>query len=162
MENFLSLISSPFAGGLFGLLGSSLTQLMGYFKRKQDLSHELALRDADMRMIQAEGEIAHETALIEKDMNAQSLQGSAYEASLRHDMVGLDVHNSLLLIIAEFVRRIYRPFITTGLLMVFGFIYFDSKTSDLMRSEMVMAIITATIMAITWWFADRSFNKTGR
>ena len=160
METLLSWLDTSVTGGLFGFIGSFVNKLLGLKQRKQENEHELVLRNKDIETIDAEARAEQGKARIEMDINAQQLQGKAYEASLKHDAVGLDVFGSTWLIVAEFIRRTYRPFISTVLVVLFGMIFFDDATTDEMRLQMVNAIIQATVMVLTWWFADRSFNKS--
>lgn len=160
METLLSALDTTVTGGIFGLIGSFLTKLMGLAKSKQDLKHELAAQENDRKLMETEARIAQENARLEIERNGQMLRKDAYADSLKHDSVALDVFGSAWLMGAEFIRRTYRPFITTLLIVLFGLIFFGDDTTDAMRLDMVKAIIHTTIMAVTWWFADRSFNKS--
>ena len=52
------IIAAIFGGGGTGILGGFLTAIMGYFTKRADQKHELALMDKEKEMINAEADAA--------------------------------------------------------------------------------------------------------
>lgn len=146
MADILNLGMDAAAGGVFGILGTALGRVAGYFERRQShaqelrrWSHELALHELNMKSRAQESEI-------ELAIAAQAGSWSGLEASIKADAaLGAGsqwVINAL---------RLVRPFLTLLLWVITAGIFL--VTHD---SEIVQAAIFAATAATLWWFGDRA------
>lgn len=146
MAALLNLGLDAAAGGVFGIMGTALGRVAGYFERKQThaqeekrWSHELALHELNMRARQQESEI-------ELAITAQQGSWAGLEASLKADVaIGQGsqwVINTL---------RLVRPALTLLLWIITGWIF--AKTQD---SGVAEAAVFAATAATLWWFGDRA------
>lgn len=148
MADILGLAASAASGGLFGLAGTALGRVAGFFERRQEHSHERArwghesqLLELQMqaRVQETEGEIAlAETAGswrgLEASMQAEAAIGSSYAW-------------------VNAVRGLTRPFLTLLLWLIAGVIWFgaDAAGRDAITETATFAATAATL----WWFGDR-------
>ena len=134
------------AGGVFGIIGTALGRVAGYFERRQTheqelrrWSHELALHDLNMKSRLQESEI-------ELAITAQAGSWTGLEASIKAD-AALGTASKWVINTLRLVRPILTLllwFITAGIFMV---------TQD---SEIVKAAVFAATAATLWWFGDRA------
>ena len=152
MDGLLNLGWDAAAGGVFGLFGTALGRVAGYFERKQSdrqqergWAHELALHELNMRARQQESEI-------ELAITAQQGSWAGLEASLKADAaLGTGsqwVINTL---------RLVRPVLTLLLWLITGWIF--AVTRDTGVSE---AAVFAATAATLWWFGDRAPKPNAR
>ncbi|GHA90498.1 hypothetical protein GCM10009069_11790 [Algimonas arctica] len=140
------------ASGLFGLIGTGLGRIAGFFERKQTFnqeqarwSHELKLHELTMQANAQETEA--ELALI-----AQSGSWKGLEASiLAEAAIGEGsrwVVNTL---------RLVRPVLTLLLWLITAFIF--AQTGD---GSVIDAAVFAATAATLWWFGDRAPKPPAR
>jgi len=134
------------AGGLFGLVGTALGRLAGFFERKQSFnqeqarwSHELKLHELTMQSNAQETEA--ELALV-----AQAGSWKGLEASILADSA---IGEGSLWVVN--ILRLVRPVLTLLLWMITAFIF--SKTGD---ASVIDAAVFAATAATLWWFGDRA------
>ena len=134
------------AGGLFGLVGTALGRVAGFFERKQSFnqeqarwSHELKLHELTMQSNAQETEA--ELALV-----AQAGSWKGLEASILADAA---IGEGSLWVVN--ILRLVRPILTLLLWMITAFIF--SKTGD---ASVIDAAVFAATAATLWWFGDRA------
>ncbi len=160
------MLESLLSGGVLGVIGSLGSNILGYFKAKQDHKQSIELRKLDivaagkehgyaMAQIKAEAEFKSEQLRIEADRDLSIAEHSVLEASYKSD-TAYD-GDSALIIIAEFLRRITRPLLTFILVFLTSAIYFTSP--DDQQSLIARAIVAMTATVVSWWFADRQIAK---
>lgn len=179
------LLSAATGGGLFGVLGGLIQKgLDAYHQKKQaelNLSiliennkHELALRDKDLVMLEAEAKngLALAGLNAERDVNIAShnaLAGS-YESDKATYATGEDAKNSRLFIRVDYVRGMTRPVLTAYMALLFtlvtGYITWQvfHYVPELLKQpqflvaaflQLMEATIFMTTTVILWWFAAR-------
>ena len=134
------------AGGVFGLIGTALGRVAGFFERRQQFaqeqarwSHELSLHELNMRARAQETE--QELALAAQAGSWAGLEASILaEASIGE--ASRWVVNTL---------RLVRPVLTLMLWLITGWIF--SRTQD---GSVVDACVFAATAATLWWFGDRA------
>lgn len=162
IDSILGLIGSPILGAVGGVMGNLLTTLLAFFKSKQDHKQAIEMKKLEIEAAREAYESAERIKAADSELTSKQLLSGEYTATLTHDTAELSTDGSRLLVLAEFVRRTYRAFITTCLLGSAVSFFFSEFADAAMRAAMVNATIGATIMAVTWWFADRSLaGKTG-
>lgn len=160
------MIDSLLSGGLLGVVGSIGSNILGYFKAKQEHKQNIEARKLDivaatkehgyaMEQIKAEAQYRTEQLSIEAERDLSAAEYSALDASYKSDVV-YEGDNTLLLI-AEFMRRITRPLLTFFLVFLTTAIYFNSP--DDQQSLIARSVIAMTATVISWWFADRQIAK---
>lgn len=146
MAGLSALTVDAAAGGLFGLIGTAIGRVAGYFERAQTFAqeqarwiHEVQLHELNMRAKAQETEA--EMALI-----AQAGSWAGLEASLKADaaigQASLWVINCL---------RLVRPVLTFLLWVITAWIFMRSQ-----NAEIVDAAVFAATAATLWWFGDRA------
>ncbi|MGB3456968.1 MAG: hypothetical protein WBG08_07680 [Litorimonas sp.] len=138
------------AGGLFGLIGTALGRVAGFFERRLIFeqerarwAHELQLHDLNQRARAQESEF--ELALAAQRGSWRGLEASILaEASLGE--ASRWVFNLL---------RLVRPVLTITLWLMTAYIF--ARTQD---SGVVDATVFAATAATLWWFGDRAPRRT--
>ncbi|MEO0467551.1 MAG: hypothetical protein AAF216_13495 [Pseudomonadota bacterium] len=148
MDDVIGLTASAAGGGLFGLFGTALGRVAGFFERRQQQAHEQA-------------KWQHETVLLELQMKADRQETEA-ELALAHTQgswAGLEASMAADAAVApsykwvDAVRGLTRPALTL-LLWLIAVVIFVS-TSDAGRAAITETATFAATAATLWWFGDR-------
>ena len=151
MASLINLGMDAAAGGVFGIIGTALGRVAGYFERRQTheqemrrWSHELALHELNMKSRLQESEI-------ELAIAAQAGSWAGLETSIKADAAlgkaSLWVINTL---------RLVRPVLTLLLWVITAGIFIVTQDS-----EIVKAAVFAATAATLWWFGDRAPKPAG-
>lgn len=149
MAELIGIAASAAGGGVFGVLGTALGRLAGYFERRQTIAHE-------------EKRWQHEVQLLEMQRLADAAETEA-ELSLEHAAgrwAGLEASlNADAAILGSFawvdaVRGLTRPTLTLLLWGITTVIWFSAAPTD--RSALTETASFAATAATLWWFGDRS------
>lgn len=155
-------VGSAATGGIFGLIGSGISQVVKYFRTKQEQRFE-------------KDRWAHEVELRRLDMEAASQAGSwqGLSESVRADAVVSDTYQWV-----NAIKSLYRPALTTALVIISYQIFRDilnglagkdavlvsiftgTELKEIIR-YIVYSLIFATSTAIVWWFSERAFSPPG-
>ncbi len=146
MDAILGLGLDAAAGGVFGLVGTALGRIAGFFERKQSFKqeqarwgHELELHKLQMQARSQETEM--ELALAAQQGSWRGLQASI-DAEAKIGQASLWVINLL---------RLVRPVLTLLLWLITGWIF-----SVTQNGSIVEAAVFAATAATLWWFGDRA------
>ena len=150
--DIISLGASSISGGAFGIAGTVLGRIAGYFERKQTLAHEqkkwaheVVLHDLNMKARQLETEL-------ETELANQAGSWAGLEASIKAESaIGQGSHGVIDLL------RLVRPALTLLLWLIVAAIFIITQDSDIVK-----AAVFAATAATLWWFGDRAPkpNKT--
>lgn len=176
---WLSLIggtaASAASGGIFGFIGSAVGGVFKYFQRKQEQKfeekkwqHELALIDKEHERNREEDE--HELSII-----SQEGAWSGLTTSIEADAKGGDTYKWV-----NAVKALYRPLLTTGLVVIAYLIFQDlvAMLSEAQDAAVLTKVFTpeqarqllvynvnslvfSASTAVVWWFGDRAFAPPG-
>lgn len=146
MADIIGLGADAVAGGIFGIIGTALGRVAGFFERRQShaqererWSHELALHEMQIKARAAETEM-------ELAIAAQAGSWKGLEASLKAESaIGKGsqwVVNTL---------RLVRPLLTLLLWLITAYIF--AVTQETAITE---AAVFAAVAATLWWFGDRA------
>lgn len=134
------------AGGLFGLAGTAMGRVAGFFERRQNFrqeqarwGHELSLHQLNMQSRAQETEA--ELALIAQSGSWQGLQAS-FKANAALGESSRWVVDTL---------RLVRPVLTLLLWLITGLIFLQTQ-----NGAVVDAAVFAATAATLWWFGDRA------
>lgn len=146
MADLLNLGLNAASGGIFGIAGTILGRVAGYFEQKQYMKHEIArwgheykLHELNMRARAQETEL--ELDILQEQGSWQGLAASI-EADGKNGSASQWVINIL---------RLVRPCLTFLLWLITGWIYYLEPSAG-----MTEAVTFAATAATLWWFGDRA------
>ncbi len=146
MANIGTLALDAAAGGLFGIIGTALGRVAGFFERRQAQEHERALWAHELALHELQMQARAQETEQEIALAAQAGSWAGLEASIKADAAvgkaSLWVINTL---------RLVRPTLTLLLWLITGWIF--ARTQD---SAIVDACVFAATAATLWWFGDRA------
>ena len=148
MDDLIGLTASAAGGGVFGLLGTALGRVAGFFERRQQQDHERA-------------KWQHETVLLELQMKAdrQETEAELALAYTQGSWAGLEASMAADAAIApsyrwvDAVRGLTRPALTLLLWLIAAAIFFGA--TDEGRAAITETATFAATAATLWWFGDR-------
>lgn len=155
MADILGLAASAASGGLFGLAGTVLGRLAGFFERRQSNRHEKdrwahETKLLEMQMAARAQETEAEIALIDVKGGWDGLKGSlAAEAAIAPSYKWVDA-----------VRALTRPVLTLLLWVITGLVFFAAEAEG--RAAIIETATFAATAATLWWFGDRSKAQARR
>jgi hypothetical protein len=146
MAVFETLALDAAAGGVFGIIGTALGRVAGFFERRQAHEHERALWSHELALHELQMQARAQETEQEIALAAQAGSWAGLEASIIADAAigkaSLWVVNTL---------RLVRPVLTLLLWLITAWIF--AKTQD---SSVVEACVFAATAATLWWFGDRA------
>lgn len=148
MADILGLAASAASGGLFGLAGTALGRIAGFFEQRQQNAHERARWDHEGVLLKLQMEArAQET---EAELAIAETAGSweGLRASMEADAA---IGASYKWVNA--VRGLTRPFLTLLLWLIASVIWFSADAGG--RDAITETATFAATAATLWWFGDR-------
>ncbi|GAB5454210.1 MAG: hypothetical protein Hens2KO_04390 [Henriciella sp.] len=149
MADLIGVAASAAGGGLFGLFGTALGRLAGFFEKRQTIAHE-------------ERRWVHEVTLLESQQSAAAQETEAELAIARTEgsWTGLEASLNAEAAIAgsyrwvDAIRALTRPTLTLLLWGITLAIWFSTDNSG--RTSITETTTFAATAATLWWFGDRS------
>lgn len=149
MADLIGIAASAAGGGLFGLFGTAIGRLAGFFEKRQNMAHE-------------ERRWGHEVKLLELQQSAAAQETEAELAIARTEgsWAGLEASLNAEAGIAssyrwvDAIRALTRPTLTLLLWGITLAIWFSADTSG--RTSITETTTFAATAATLWWFGDRS------
>lgn len=160
------MLESLISGGLFGILGSSISSITGYFKQKQEHKQNVEMFKLEHQRDAAQHGYALEEMKFEAQYKTEQLQiesegkiavGELEALTASHKSIVEYTGDNKLLVVAEFARKITRPLLTFMMVFLTTGVYFSSDGE--MRDTIARAVVAMTATIISWWFADRQISK---
>lgn len=175
MDWIAGLLGNAASGGVFGFLGAAVGGVFKYFQTRQQQkfeekkwNHELALIDKEHEREREEDE--HEIAVVSQKGAWQGLSTSIQADASVGDNYKL----------VNAVKTLYRPALTTGLVLIAYIIFKDlsamlggtgtsvimpgiltpQQVKDLLIYD-VNSLVFSASTAVVWWFGDRAFAPPG-
>ena len=148
MADIAGLAASAAGGGLFGLVGTALGRVAGFFEKRQEFAHEKARWEHEVQLFElqqaaAKAETEAEIALADVTGTWKGLQASMQaEAAVRASYKWVDA-----------VRGITRPTLTLLLWLIAAGIWVGSGMAE--RAAITETAAFAATAATLWWFGDR-------
>lgn len=144
MADIIGLGLDAMAGGIFGIVGTALGRVAGFFERKQNYEqeqarwgHEIKLHELNMQAQETEFELA---------LAAQAGSWSGLNASIRADAAIGPASQWVINVL-----RLVRPVLTLLLWLITAWIFLRTQTPAIAE-----AAIFAATAATLWWFGDRA------
>ncbi|MEL7109574.1 MAG: hypothetical protein AAGL99_09930 [Pseudomonadota bacterium] len=149
MEDLIGISASAAGGGLFGLVGTTLGRIAGYFEKRQSIAHEERRWQHEAQRLEQQHLAAVQTAearLTQTHVDGQwaGLQASlAAEASISSSYKWVDA-----------IRALTRPGLTLLLWLIATAIWLSSAPAE--RAMITETATFAATAATLWWFGDRA------
>lgn len=173
MEWFTSianLFTGGLTGGILGVIGSIATSWMKAKEKKADQDHELAMRDKDMQLMQAEAESA--VKLEQARQATVREQGDADAFTATQVDARMDIPQGManktwpwmanLFVFGEFIKGQVRVWLTAMTVGTVVWLALDNMPKDFnldIGKEMAKSISGMASMAFAWWFGQRQMTK---
>ncbi|MFN3212261.1 MAG: hypothetical protein ACE37M_04090 [Henriciella sp.] len=149
MADLIGITASAAGGGLFGLLGTALGRVAGFFEKRQTMAHEERRWSHELKLL----ELQHAAAVqeTEADLAIARTEGSwaGLEASLAAEAAIAKSYRWV-----DAVRALTRPLLTLLLWTITFAIWFTADLAG--RSSITETATFAATAATLWWFGDRS------
>lgn len=148
MSDLVGLAANAAGGGIFGLVGTALGRIAGYFEQKQSIAHEQARWAHELKLAdhqKAAALAAHKAALAETETAGRwdGLRSSmAAEASIGESYRWVNA-----------VRGLTRPLLTFLLWIISALIWIRADAAG--QSSIIETATFAATAATLWWFGDR-------
>lgn len=146
MADLLGLGVDAAAGGVFGILGTALGRVAGFFERKQTFKHEQARWSHEYKLHELNMQARSQETEMELALAAQSGSWNGLEASIKAEAA---IGNASQWVIN--VLRLVRPVLTLLLWLITAAIFIITRESTIAE-----AAIFAATAATLWWFGDRA------
>ena len=144
------------SGGATGIFGSLLGRVAGIFEASQkrksmalEFDHELKMQGINLQARNQELEIEERIASTE---TAASMRQASYAHDTGYGKPSKWVVNIL---------RLVRPFLTIMLLALTVMVFYNVHDEGL-KVNVINQILFMTSMALSWWWGDRSPNKSAQ
>jgi hypothetical protein len=155
MADIIGLAASAAGGGVFGLAGTLIGRVAGFFERRQENVHEQARWTHEARIIELQmrasaSELAGQDSLAQTSGAWAGLAASmAAEASIGESYRWVNA-----------VRALTRPLLTLLLWLITGLVYLGAAAEA--RASIVETTTFAATAATLWWFGDRGNQREVR
>ena len=181
----IELFSSFFGGGLAGLIGAVVQRFFEYKSKQLEITankdkyaHELLMRDADAKIMQAEWAAKIRVAEVEAAGKEGAADAEAFAASFKEptrysESAPITTTQTWLLVGLDVVRGLVRPGLTLYLSAITTVIFVQAlilmekggySTADaaVLVVRVVDTILYLTTACVLWWFGSRVKNGPPR
>lgn len=172
-------VTSLFGGGLVGLLGSVITNVMQWQTKKlelqaqsQKMAHELAMRRVDGELMAQEWAARTKVAEVEAGAKVEVADAEAFGKSFETEYrfsegITATPAQNWLLILLDAARAVVRPALTVYLCAITTWLYMDAhkllRADDFSQTQaealvlkIVHTILFLTTTCVLWWFGTRT------
>ncbi len=155
MADIAGLAASAAGGGLFGLFGTALGRIAGFFERRQEQAHERArwVHEGELLKLQMQAraeETEAEIVMADTEGSWQGLSASMQaEAAIGASYPWVNA-----------VRGLTRPSLTVLLWVISGIIYVLAGPGE--QAAITETATFAATAATLWWFGDRGPRREPR
>lgn len=134
------------AGGIFGIAGTALGRVAGFFERKQAYAQEQARWSHEYQLHQLQMQARAQETEMELALAAQAGSWTGLEASIKADAAIGTASQWVINIL-----RLVRPALTLILWFITSLIFWFTQDGAI-----VEAAVFAATAATLWWFGDRA------
>lgn len=134
------------AGGVFGIVGTALGRVAGFFERKQTFKHQVERWQHEYRLHELQMRARAQETEMEIALTAQRGSWRGLEESIKADAA---IGKASKWVIN--VLRLVRPTLTLLLWLITGWIFAETQNGSI-----VEAAVFAATAATLWWFGDRA------
>lgn len=147
--DWFGMAASAAGGGVFGVVGTALGRVAGYFETRQQHVFEQARWGHEADMVKLRLEVDRAAAEAARDMTQLRGSWDGLKASLEADKAlgsGFPI--------VEAVRALTRPTLTLLLWLITAMVFFNVDPES--RARIVETSVFAATAATLWWFGDRA------
>ncbi|MEL6324243.1 MAG: hypothetical protein AAFQ84_08455 [Pseudomonadota bacterium] len=155
MDEIIGVAASAAGGGLFGLIGTALGRVAGYFERRQQQAHERARWTHEGELLRLQMQANREETEAELALAETAGRWRGLEASMEAEAA---IGESYPWVNA--VRGLTRPALTFLLWAIAGTIYLGAEAAG--REAITDTATFAATAATLWWFGDRGPKRDAR
>jgi hypothetical protein len=156
MSDVLGLAASAAGGGVFGLIGTGLGRIAGYFERAQTNRHEAARWGHEKDLLELQMKARREETEAEIALTDAAGSWAGLTASVEAE-AGIGPSYPWV----EAVRALTRPALTLLLWAIAAGVYVGADASG--RAGIIETATFAATAATLWWFGDRApAQRSGR
>lgn len=181
LDTIGSIAGNVLSGGVTGVLGVAVQRVADYKNKqldlelnKQKLDNDLAMKEADYRIMTQEWAARSKIAETEAVQKTEASADQAFSASFNEPQrysasaTALTPGQAWLLVLLDFIRGIVRPGLTLYLSLVATLLYWQTRqlvpTVDPHEATQLMATIVDSLLyltttCVTWWFGTRNKGK---
>lgn len=149
MSDVIGIAASAAGGGLFGLVGTTLGRLAGFFETRQTIAHEERRWLHEAKLLEAQNAAVDRAAEATLRETQAAGRWAGLQASLAADAALGDTYKWV-----DAVRGLTRPFLTVLLWLIATLIWFSAAPAD--RAMITETATFAATAATLWWFGDRA------
>lgn len=175
------ILESLFGGGVLGFVGSIASNVMDYFKRRQEMKHLVTLKELDIELMEREWAYRERAAIRETEAELERSADELMAASYRHDRaayaLGLAADSrwaAVCLVCVDMVRGLVRPCLTVLLIVM----VWDTRNEVMdvveragpaltmsfdravaVYDKLVDLTVFLATTALSWWFGTRSKHQ---
>jgi len=146
MADIFGLGLDAVAGGIFGIFGTALGRVAGYFERKQTFKHEVERWGHEYKLHELQMQAQAQETELELALAAQEGSWRGLNASIAADARIGKASQWVINIL-----RLVRPALTLLLWLITGWIFAATQ-----NGAIVEAAVFAATAATLWWFGDRA------
>lgn len=134
------------AGGVFGIIGTALGRVAGYFERRQSFKHEVQRWSHEYKLHELQMAANQQEAELELAIAAQQGSWQGLEASIKAEAAIGEASKWVINLL-----RLVRPALTLLLWCITAWIFVATQ-----QESIVEAAVFAATAATLWWFGDRA------
>jgi len=134
------------AGGVFGIVGTALGRVAGFFERKQTFKHERERWQYEYKLHELQMMADVQETEMEIALTAQRGSWQGLEASIKADAAIGQASKWVINVL-----RLVRPTLTLLLWLITGWIFAETQNGSIAE-----AAVFAATAATLWWFGDRA------
>ena len=149
MADMIGLAASAAGGGIFGLVGTALGRVVGFFEQRQTMAHEERRWAHEVQLLELQQAASAMEAEAELEQTVQEGRWAGLTASLEADAKIAASYRWV-----DAVRALTRPALTILLWLIAAMIWLHASDAD--RSTITETATFAATAATLWWFGDRS------
>ena len=149
MSDVIGIAASAAGGGLFGLVGTTVGRIAGYFEKRQTIAHEERRWQYEVRRLEQEQRAASQAAEAQLEQTHADGRWAGLQASLSAEAALASSYKWV-----DAVRALTRPCLTILLWLIATVIWFSAAPTD--RAMITETATFAATAATLWWFGDRS------
>jgi hypothetical protein len=146
MADPLALGLDAVTGGVFGILGTALGRVAGFFERRQSYKQEQARWSHEYQLYELNMKARAQETEMELALAAQAGSWAGLEASIKADA---QIGKASQWVIN--ILRLVRPCLTLLLWLITAWIFLRTQ-----NGAIVEAAVFAATAATLWWFGDRA------
>lgn len=148
-SEWFGMAASAAGGGLFGVVGTVLGRVAGYFETRQQNAFEQArwVYEADMARLTMQARQA------EAEMDIQKADTEGSWEGLRASVEADAALNSAYPFV-DAIRALTRPALTLLLWLITALVFFN--VGEALKARIVETAVFAATAATLWWFGDRT------